>query len=120
MLTQQDEALIGRMRAVIEQSHGLQLEMLEMWRTVLQSEAPADTTQSREKAVPALGVTSVGPELPDKPTFTIEEVGKMLGVSRPAAYRAAQRGEIPTLRLGRRLLVPRSALVSMLSVGGGH
>jgi excisionase family DNA binding protein len=38
-----------------------------------------------------------------------------LGISRNAAYEACSRGEIPTLRIGKRLLVPKAALDRMLS-----
>jgi excisionase family DNA binding protein len=55
-------------------------------------------------------------ELP--PTVSIDEAGEMLGISRRSAYRAAARGEIPTLRLGRRLLVPTPRLLALL--GADH
>jgi excisionase family DNA binding protein len=47
-------------------------------------------------------------------TFTIEEAAKALGIGRTLAYEAIKRGEIPTIRIGRRLLVPRSALDQLL------
>jgi excisionase family DNA binding protein len=47
-------------------------------------------------------------------TFTVEEVGRILGISRGAAYAHANDGTIPTIRLGRRLLVPRAALDKLL------
>ncbi len=50
------------------------------------------------------------------PTLTIEQAAEMLGVSRYAAYRAASTGELPTLRLGRRLLVPTARLLPMLGL----
>ena len=53
-------------------------------------------------------------ELP--PTLTVDEAGDMLGISRRSAYRAAARGEIPTLRLGRRLLVPTPRLLALLGL----
>ena len=36
-------------------------------------------------------------------TVTIDEAAALLGLSRSPAYRAAARGELPTLRFGRRL-----------------
>ena len=51
-------------------------------------------------------------------TYTIEETAKVLGVGRGTAYEAARRGEIPTLKVGRRLLVPRHALERMLTAAG--
>lgn len=47
-------------------------------------------------------------------TITIPESGEVCGIGRAAAYLAAKNGEIPTLRLGRKLLVPVPALLKML------
>lgn len=53
-------------------------------------------------------------DLSGKSTITVPEAGEYLGIGRDAAYAAAKRGEIPTLRIGRRLIVPVPALLSML------
>lgn len=53
-------------------------------------------------------------ELP--PTLTVDDAGKMLGISRRSAYRAAANGELPVLRLGRRLLVPTPRLLALLGM----
>jgi excisionase family DNA binding protein len=47
-------------------------------------------------------------------TIRVEEVAPILGISRSSAYDAARSGEIPTLRIGRRLLVPVLSLRRML------
>lgn len=47
-------------------------------------------------------------------TMTIEEAARALGVGRSSAYKAARRGDLPTIRIGNRLLVPRAALARML------
>lgn len=47
-------------------------------------------------------------------TITVEEAAEMLGISRTSAYLCASRQEIPTLRLGRRVLVPVARLMAML------
>ena len=47
-------------------------------------------------------------------TVTVEQAAALLGLGRSAAYEAARRGEIPTRRLGRRLVVPVPALLSWL------
>jgi excisionase family DNA binding protein len=47
-------------------------------------------------------------------TLTIEQAAAVLGVGRSVAYRAARSGELPTIRLGKRLLVPRQKLAAML------
>jgi len=46
---------------------------------------------------------------------TLPEVACVLRISRGSAYEAAKRGEIPTIRIGRRLLVPTDALEKLLS-----
>lgn len=55
--------------------------------------------------------------LPDpkaEPTLTVERAAGVLGVSRGSAYEAARRGELPTIRVGRRLLVPTAALLRLI------
>jgi excisionase family DNA binding protein len=49
-------------------------------------------------------------------TLTIPETARRLGIGRNQGYEAARRGEIPTVRLGKRLVVPVAALEAMLSV----
>jgi len=53
-------------------------------------------------------------QLPGRATITIEQTAQLLGLGRTAAYDAARRGELPTRRLGGRLLVPVSALLTWL------
>lgn len=48
-------------------------------------------------------------------TRTIEEAAAVLGIGRDAAYAAARSGELPAIRIGRRLLVPVDALEAMLT-----
>lgn len=54
------------------------------------------------------------PDLGRRTTLTITEAAELLGIGRSAAYEAARRGELPTRRLGRRLLVPVPALLRWL------
>ncbi len=59
--------------------------------------------------------TTIIPDMTAMPaTMTIPEAAELLGISRSAAYRAVTRGEIPTIRIGRRLLVPTAKLYAML------
>lgn len=48
-------------------------------------------------------------------TVSIFDAAQELGISRNSAYIAAKRGEIPTIKIGRLLLVPRAALDRMLT-----
>lgn len=52
----------------------------------------------------------------NRATYTIDEVAEILGIGRSSAYQAAQTGEIPTIKVGRRLLVPKVALEHMLDL----
>ncbi len=49
-------------------------------------------------------------------TMTVEQAGQLLGISRRSAYRAAAAGAIPTIRLGRRILVPTARLHRLLGI----
>jgi excisionase family DNA binding protein len=51
-------------------------------------------------------------------TLTVEEAAAALGISRAFAYEAVNRNEIPHVRIGRRILVPRAALERMLGTTG--
>jgi Helix-turn-helix domain len=47
-------------------------------------------------------------------TISVVEAGKYFGLRRAGSYAAAARGELPTIRIGRRLRVPVVALERML------
>jgi excisionase family DNA binding protein len=46
--------------------------------------------------------------------LSVEEAGQVLRISRQSAYQAVRAGEIPSVRIGRRVLVPRHALLALL------
>lgn len=50
-------------------------------------------------------------------TLTVEETAKLLGIGRQLAYERAKTGEIPVIKIGRRLVVPRRALEKLLEQG---
>ncbi len=50
----------------------------------------------------------------DRLTLSIEEAAALLGISRALAYDLVRRGELPQLRLGRRIVVPRKALEAFI------
>ena len=56
-------------------------------------------------------------EKPQRVTMTVTEAAQKLGVSRNHAYEAAKRGEIPLVRIGKRMLVPVVAFERMLKGG---
>jgi len=50
-------------------------------------------------------------------TVTVEEAARLLGISRTLAYELVTRGELPHVRLGRRIVVSRRALELMVDGG---
>jgi excisionase family DNA binding protein len=57
----------------------------------------------------------LAPKWDNHTTLTIEETAEVLGLSRGAAYDAANKGLLPVVRIGRRLIVPRVALERLLA-----
>jgi excisionase family DNA binding protein len=51
----------------------------------------------------------------DKLTYSVEEAAKLLGIGRNLCYEKVRTGEIPALKIGRRILVPKVALDKLLS-----
>jgi hypothetical protein len=50
------------------------------------------------------------------PTITVPLAGRLLGLSRNKAYEAAAKGEIPTIKFGKRIVVPTMPLRRMLGL----
>lgn len=46
----------------------------------------------------------------ERMTLSIEEAAALLGISRALAYELVRRGDLPRLRLGRRVVIPKKAL----------
>lgn len=55
--------------------------------------------------------------LPERQTYTVLEAARLLGVCRATAYARARAGDIPTIRLGHRIVIPKSALARLLEGG---
>ncbi|MDP9476254.1 MAG: helix-turn-helix domain-containing protein [Actinomycetota bacterium] len=56
------------------------------------------------------------PRPEEQPVMSVEEAGRELGLGRSASYEAVRRGEIPSLRLGKRRVVPTAALRRLLGL----
>ena len=48
-------------------------------------------------------------------TLSVPEAGRELGIGRNQAYEAVRRGEIPVIKIGKRLIVPRAAFERLLA-----
>jgi excisionase family DNA binding protein len=49
-------------------------------------------------------------------TYTVDEVARILGISRTTAYESVRRGEIPARRFGRRVVIPTRVIDELLDV----
>jgi excisionase family DNA binding protein len=62
-----------------------------------------------------MSVVPIGPNgRAERLTFTVAEAAGLLGISSDLAYELIARRELPALRLGRRIVVPRLALEAIL------
>ena len=52
----------------------------------------------------------------ERVTMTVNEAAALLGLSISATYEAASRGQIPAIKVGRRVLVKRHLLLVMLEL----
>jgi excisionase family DNA binding protein len=48
------------------------------------------------------------------PTVSVDVAAELLGISRASAFRAVHRGQLPAIRLGRRIVIPTAELRQML------
>lgn len=54
-------------------------------------------------------------ELPD--VLTVEETCRVLRLGRNSVYEGIRRKEIPSVKIGRRVLVPKAGIARLLSAG---
>jgi excisionase family DNA binding protein len=59
------------------------------------------------------------PDPATEPTISVERAGELLGIARSTAYDAVRAGEIPSIRFGRKIVVPTAALRRMLRLDDG-
>lgn len=51
----------------------------------------------------------------DRQVYTVDEVCRLLGLRKSSAYALIARGEIPSVKLGTQIRVPRFAIEKLLS-----
>lgn len=55
-------------------------------------------------------------ELLSQPTISVQDAGRILNLSRNAAYEAVRRGDLPAKRFGKRIVVLTAPLRRMLEI----
>ena len=71
--------------------------------------ARSATGSGRLRPLPAIGDG-------DRLVLSVEEAGRLLGISRAFAYELVARGELPVIRLGRRIVVPKAQLFALVGM----
>jgi excisionase family DNA binding protein len=51
---------------------------------------------------------------------SVDELAKEIGISRQAAYTALRRGTIPSIRIGKRFVLPKTAIAEWLRTAGNQ
>jgi excisionase family DNA binding protein len=59
--------------------------------------------------------TSGDAAMPQRMVLTVKETAKVLGLGLNQTYEAIRRGLIPSMRIGKRIIVPRAALHKKLA-----
>ncbi|MGM9617494.1 helix-turn-helix domain-containing protein [Butyricicoccus sp.] len=55
----------------------------------------------------------------DKLCYSVPELAKVLGISRPKAYELVKRDDFPSITVGKRIIIPASALERWLDENAG-
>ena len=56
----------------------------------------------------------------NRQTYTVVEAAKILGIGKNKAYEAIAANQIPSIRIGGRIVVPRAALQRLLDNANGE
>ena len=78
-----------------------------------------DATDRKPRGRSQNDQTGAAPSAAERLVYTVPEAGRLLGLSRNGSYEAAKRGEIPTIRIGRLLLVPKVPFHRMIELASG-
>jgi excisionase family DNA binding protein len=99
---------------------GLRILARMIARAVLKDRGAQANTLSTTQVAPVLQSPVAGFSTEEEPklVLSVPEAAKLLGISRPTAYAAVRSGQIPSLGIGSRIVVPRAALVKLLEQAG--
>jgi len=86
-----------------------------LWGMTASARLPSATEVSTVSVVGALIDAEAAELLRRRPlVLSVREAASLLGVSKDLVYELALRGELPTLRLGRRVVIPTKALLTLI------
>jgi excisionase family DNA binding protein len=76
---------------------------------------PSDRASTPAGVDPSSADSTTGPPTMERLVLTVDEAAYLLNISRTLAYELIARGELPALRLGRRIVIPRVTLEELIS-----
>jgi excisionase family DNA binding protein len=62
--------------------------------------------------------TGLVPDPAVVPTMQVGEFARAIGISKASAYEGIKNGEIPVIKIGRRVVIPTAAVRRMLQLDG--
>ncbi|HEV3212918.1 MAG TPA: helix-turn-helix domain-containing protein [Acidimicrobiales bacterium] len=78
------------------------------------SDAVLDFPNQGDRSESPIGA-GLAPGTSERLTLSVEQAAAALGISRASAYEAVHRGEIPHIKIGKRMLIPRASLDRLLA-----
>ena len=78
--------------------------------------ADADSQTETAHAVDPAPVSRALPNPFSEPTITVNRVAAILGISRRHAYAAVEQGEIPSIAVGRRIVIPTARFLAKFNL----
>lgn len=113
------DAMLTKLETSVEASHGAQIELLKAMRMLFveaRAIRPEPTTAGPVDPNPELAALDEAAfdGLPDAAVFNVEEAAKILRVGRSAVYEMVRQKRMPSMPLGRKIRIPRRALVAFL------
>ncbi len=83
--------------------------------SIIRAAPPTPHPHRRAPSDPGSPSTRPTPVANRRRTYTVAEVAALLGISRSTAYKCVRRGEIPSRRFGRRIVVLHQDLEGLLT-----
>jgi excisionase family DNA binding protein len=109
--------LSSNLRNSLEASHKAQMDLLEVVEALVKTGTSNVVIREieTEPASEAAPFSRQALQRSERTTISVEEARNYLGMGRAAAYLAVKNGELPSLRLGSRILIPVWALLELLA-----
>ena len=111
------DRLLSNLRKSMDASYRAQMDLLNVIEALMKSGTQTAVFREVElqPGVEAAPFSRQALQQSERSTISVEEAAKYLGIGRAAAYLAVKNGELPSLRLGSRILVPVRALLELLA-----